>query len=56
MSVAEVAEAAGVSKMTVCNYFARKEDLFFDRGPELIALVTAAVRGRPHGQPGAAAR
>jgi AcrR family transcriptional regulator len=46
VSVADVAEAAGVSKMTVFNYFPRKEDLFFDRAPEFAALLTAAVRDR----------
>jgi len=50
VSVAEVAAAAGVSKMTVFNYFARKEDLFFDRVPEFTALITSAVRGRPADQ------
>ena len=46
VSVADVADAAGVSKMTVFNYFPRKEDLFFDRAPEFVELVTAAVRDR----------
>ncbi len=49
VSVAEVAEAAGVSKMTVFNYFPRKEDLLFDRGPELTEMVTAAVHDRGPG-------
>jgi AcrR family transcriptional regulator/catechol 2,3-dioxygenase-like lactoylglutathione lyase family enzyme len=49
VSVSEVAEAAGVSKMTVFNYFPRKEDLLFDRGPEMTALLTAAVRDRTPG-------
>jgi AcrR family transcriptional regulator len=57
VSVAEVAEAAGVSKMTVFNYFPRKEDLFLDRGPEFAALITEAVRERPAGvSPAAAVR
>ncbi|WP_037068818.1 TetR/AcrR family transcriptional regulator [Pseudonocardia acaciae] len=51
VSVAEVAEAADVSKMTVFNYFPRKEDLMFDRFPEMVELVTAAVRGRQEGEP-----
>ena len=51
VSVAEVAEAAGVSKMTVFNYFPRKEDMFFDRGPEFVEMITEAVRGRPAGRP-----
>jgi AcrR family transcriptional regulator len=39
-----------VSRMTVFNYFPRKEDLFFDRTPELTALITSGVRDRPAGQ------
>lgn len=50
VTVAEVAEAAGVSTKTVFNYFPRKEDLFLDRFPEAIELVTAAVRERPEGE------
>ncbi len=49
VTVAEVAEAAGVSKVTVFNYFTRKEDIFFDRGPQAEELLTAAVRDRPAG-------
>jgi AcrR family transcriptional regulator len=55
VSVADVAEAAGVSKMTVFNYFPRKEDLFFDRRPESIELLTAAIRDRAAGLTPAAA-
>jgi len=46
VSVAEIAEAAGVSKMTVFNYFPRKEDLFFDRVPAFAEMITSAVRER----------
>lgn len=46
VSVDEIAEAADVSKMTVFNYFPRKEDLMLDRHPELIELLTHAVRTR----------
>lgn len=49
VSVAEVAAAAGVSKMTVFNYFPRKEDLFFDRVPDLVEALTRAVRERALG-------
>jgi AcrR family transcriptional regulator len=57
VSVADVAAAAGVSKMTVFNYFQRKEDLLFDRVPELDALLTTAVRDRhPDQTPVAAVR
>ena len=50
VSVAEIAEAAGVSKMTVFNYFPRKEDLFFDRWPAFAEMITSAVRERPAGR------
>jgi len=50
VTVAEIAEAANVSKMTVFNYFPRKEDLFFDRGPEAVDLVSRAIRERAEGE------
>jgi AcrR family transcriptional regulator len=50
VTVAEVAEAAGVSAKTVFNYFPKKEDLFLDRFPEAVELITAAVRQRPEGE------
>nr|WP_042184334.1 TetR/AcrR family transcriptional regulator [Kibdelosporangium sp. MJ126-NF4] len=46
VSIAEIAEAADVSKVTVFNYFPRKEDIFFDRGPQAQELLAAAVRER----------
>ncbi|MEU0932374.1 MULTISPECIES: TetR/AcrR family transcriptional regulator [unclassified Embleya] len=46
VTVAEVAEAAGVSPMTVFNHFPRKEDLFLDRIPEAVDLFGTAVRER----------
>lgn len=49
VTVAEIAEAADVAKMTVFNYFPRKEDLFFDREDEGIALVRTALAGRAPG-------
>src|SRR5205823_14199475 len=49
VTVAEVAEAAGVSEKTVFNYFSTKEDLFYDEVPAREAALVAAVRER---QPG----
>jgi AcrR family transcriptional regulator len=46
VTVAEIAEAAGVSTMTVFNYFQRKEDLFFDREGQSIALIRKAFAER----------
>jgi AcrR family transcriptional regulator len=51
VTVAEVAEAANVSKMTVFNYFPHKEELVFDRGDEARELIGHALRARPPGQP-----
>src|SRR5215211_7761821 len=51
VTVDEVAAAANVSKMTVFNYFARKEDLFFDRGDEAQRLLRAALEGRGRRSP-----
>jgi AcrR family transcriptional regulator len=45
-----VTEVAEVSTKTVFNYFPRKEDLFFDRFPEAVELITAAIRERPEGE------
>jgi AcrR family transcriptional regulator len=47
VTVAEIAEAAGVSTMTVFNHFQRKEDLFFDRKGESIAVLRTALAERP---------
>ncbi|WP_205752661.1 TetR/AcrR family transcriptional regulator [Cryptosporangium phraense] len=49
VTVAEIAEAANVSKMTVFNYFPRKEDMFFDRLPEARDLLLTAIDGRADG-------
>lgn len=46
VTVDEIAAAARVSTVTVFNYFGRKEDLFFDRGSENVALVREALAGR----------
>ena len=50
VTVEEIAAAANVSKVTVFNYFARKEDLFLDREDEAKQLLHAAISERPKGQ------
>lgn len=45
VTVAEVAEAANVSKMTVFNYFPRKEDLYLDRLEDRIADLRREIGG-----------
>jgi AcrR family transcriptional regulator len=55
VTVAEVAEAAGVSEKTVFNYFPTKEDLFWDEVPEREAAMVEAVRNRQPGESIAAA-
>jgi AcrR family transcriptional regulator len=57
VTISEIADAAGVSKVTVFNYFPRKEDILFDRFPQARDLLTAAVEGRgPDETPVAALR
>ncbi|MCM2412792.1 TetR/AcrR family transcriptional regulator [Streptomyces sp. RKAG290] len=50
VSVAEIAEAADVSKMTVFNYFDSKEDLVFAPMEEHIGDVARVVRDRAPGE------
>lgn len=51
VTVDEIAVAAGVSKMTVFNYFARKEELMLDREDDLKLLpFRQALREKPVGQ------
>lgn len=50
VTVAEVAEAADVSRMTVFNYFARKEDLFLDQHAYQVRDVERALAERPRGE------
>jgi AcrR family transcriptional regulator len=50
VTVAEVAEAAGVSEKTVFNYFPTKEDLFFDEVPKRAEVLRQAIAGRPQGE------
>ncbi|GLY40391.1 TetR family transcriptional regulator [Amycolatopsis sp. NBRC 101858] len=51
VTVVEIAEAAGVAKATVTNYFPRKEDLLLDLQAEAERLLVDALRERPPGQP-----
>lgn len=46
VTVDEIAAVAGVGRMTVFNYFPRKEDLFFDRYDEGRALIGGVLRQR----------
>ncbi|MFF8696836.1 TetR/AcrR family transcriptional regulator [Streptomyces sp. NPDC015144] len=55
VSVAEIAEAAEVSKMTVFNYFASKEDLVLSPLAEHVGDVARVVRERAPGQSALAA-
>jgi AcrR family transcriptional regulator len=46
VTISQVADAAGVSKMTVTNYFPRKEDLVFDRAEVIIRSLADAAAAR----------
>lgn len=48
-TIAEVAHAADVAKMTVTNYFPLKEDLVFDRHHDITRLLADAVAERGRG-------
>lgn len=50
VSVADVAQAADVSRVTVFNYFPTKEDLVFDQQDEAINGPSRTVRERRPGQ------
>lgn len=50
VTIAQVAAAAGVSKVTVFAHFERKEDLLLDRLPEAVDIVRSAIRERPEGK------
>jgi len=56
VTVDDVAVAANVSKMTVFNYFPRKEDLFFDRSDDARQLLRDALGSRSCRSPIAALR
>ncbi|MER7398844.1 TetR/AcrR family transcriptional regulator [Streptomyces sp. NPDC000151] len=55
VTIAEIAEAAEVSVNTVYNYFPAKEDLFLDRGEELVDRLSRWVRARDVGESAAGA-
>jgi AcrR family transcriptional regulator len=46
VTVDEIAAAADVGRMTVFNYFPRKEDMFFDRDEEIRETLREALRLR----------
>jgi AcrR family transcriptional regulator len=50
VTISQVAGAAGVAKMTVTNYFPRKEDLVFDRAEEIIGHLARVVAAREPGE------
>lgn len=49
VTMAEVAEAAGVSIKTIFNYFGSKEELFLDREAEMRQATIDAIVRRPPG-------
>lgn len=50
VTVAQIAQEAGVSSVTVFNHFPRKEDMFLDRAFDADELLRAAVRDRAPGR------
>src|SRR5499425_2586937 len=50
VTIAEVADAAGVAKMTVTNYFPHKEDLVFDRAEAVIRHPADVIATRAPGE------
>src|ERR1700744_5714724 len=50
VSIAEIAEAAGVAKQTLTNYFPNKEDLVLTAQDGLIPDLAGTVRGRAPGE------
>jgi AcrR family transcriptional regulator len=50
VTIAQVADAAGVAKMTVTNYFPRKEDLVFDRAETIERHLADVIAARAPGE------
>ncbi|HUB39339.1 MAG TPA: TetR family transcriptional regulator [Streptosporangiaceae bacterium] len=50
VTISQVADAAGVAKMTVTNYFPRKEDLVFDRAEVIERHLAEVVMKRAQGE------
>jgi AcrR family transcriptional regulator len=50
VSIADIAAAAGVAKMTVTNYFPAKEDLVISAGASVVPDLGAVVRNRRAGE------
>lgn len=50
VTIAQVAEAAGVAKMTVTNYFPRKEDMVFDRAEAVVRHLADVITARAPGE------
>ena len=50
VTIAQVAAAAGVAKMTVTNYFPRKEDLVFDRAEAVVRRLADVIAARAPGE------
>ena len=50
VTIAQVADAAGVAKMTVTNYFPRKEDLVFDRAEAVVRHSADVIAARAPGE------
>ena len=50
VTIAQVADAAGVAKMTVTNYVPRKEDLVFDRAEAIERHLAEVIAARAPGE------
>ena len=50
VTIAEIADAAGVAKMTVTNYFPRKEDLVLDRAEAIERHLADVIAARAPGE------